>query len=80
MITAGPVIGTLAEVAAEGRVDLRGVVDRTQMSEVFRQWRENPRSAWKVPIVGSFLAPPTFAASLHAATRPRALTTSCTPR
>ena len=55
VITAGPVIGTLAEVAAEGRVDLRGVVDRTQMTEVFRQWRENPRSAWKVPIVGSFL-------------------------
>ena len=32
VITAGPVIGTLAEVAAEGRVDLRGVVDRTQMT------------------------------------------------
>jgi phosphatidylserine/phosphatidylglycerophosphate/cardiolipin synthase-like enzyme len=55
VITAGPVIGTLAEVAAEGRVDVRGVVDRTQMTEVFRQWRENPRSAWKVPIVGSIL-------------------------
>ena len=27
IILAGPVIGTLAEVAAEGRCDLRGVVD-----------------------------------------------------
>ena len=53
VITAGPVIGTLAEVAAEARVDLRGVVDRTQMTEVFRQWRSNPRSAWKVPILAA---------------------------
>jgi phosphatidylserine/phosphatidylglycerophosphate/cardiolipin synthase-like enzyme len=53
VITAGPVIGTLAEVAAEARVDVRGVVDRTQMTEVFRQWRSNPRSAWKVPIAAS---------------------------
>jgi len=56
VITAGPVIGTLAEVAAERRVDLRGVVDRTQMSEVFHQWRTNGRSAWKIPIVASVFA------------------------
>jgi phosphatidylserine/phosphatidylglycerophosphate/cardiolipin synthase-like enzyme len=55
VITAGPVIGTLAEVAAEARVDVRGVVDATQMAQVFRQWGENPRSRWKIPIVGSIL-------------------------
>ncbi len=55
VITAGPVLGTLAQVAAEARVDLRGVVDRTQMEQVVYQWRTNGRSAWKVPILGSVL-------------------------
>jgi phosphatidylserine/phosphatidylglycerophosphate/cardiolipin synthase-like enzyme len=55
VLTAGPVIGTLAEVAAEGRVDLRGVVDRTQLLQVFQQWRDNGRSAWKIPILASVL-------------------------
>jgi phosphatidylserine/phosphatidylglycerophosphate/cardiolipin synthase-like enzyme len=55
VLTAGPVIGTLAEVAAEARVDLRGVVDRTQLEQVFQQWRDNGRSAWKIPILASVL-------------------------
>ena len=55
VITAGPILGTLAEVAAEQRVDLRGVVDRTQLEEVFHQWRSNGRSAWKIPILASVL-------------------------
>jgi phosphatidylserine/phosphatidylglycerophosphate/cardiolipin synthase-like enzyme len=56
VITAGPVLGTLAEVAAEARVDLRGVVDRTQMEGVVYQWRTNGRSAWKIPILASVLS------------------------
>jgi phosphatidylserine/phosphatidylglycerophosphate/cardiolipin synthase-like enzyme len=55
VLTAGPVIGTLAQVAAEARVDLRGVVDRTQLEQVFQQWRDNGRSAWKIPILASVL-------------------------
>jgi phosphatidylserine/phosphatidylglycerophosphate/cardiolipin synthase-like enzyme len=55
VLTAGPVIGTLAQVAAEARVDLRGVVDRTQLEQVFQQWRANGRSAWKIPILASVL-------------------------
>jgi phosphatidylserine/phosphatidylglycerophosphate/cardiolipin synthase-like enzyme len=55
VITAGPVLGTLAEVAAERRVDLRGVVDRTQMEQVAYQWRTNGHSAWKIPILASVL-------------------------
>jgi phosphatidylserine/phosphatidylglycerophosphate/cardiolipin synthase-like enzyme len=53
VITAGPILGTLAQVAADARTDLRGVVDRPQMEQVFRQWRGNPRSSWKVPILAS---------------------------
>jgi phosphatidylserine/phosphatidylglycerophosphate/cardiolipin synthase-like enzyme len=56
VITAGPVLGTLAEMAAERRVDLRGVVDRTQMEGVVYQWRTNGHSAWKVPILASVFA------------------------
>jgi phosphatidylserine/phosphatidylglycerophosphate/cardiolipin synthase-like enzyme len=56
VITAGPVLGTLAEVAAEARVDVRGVVDRTQMEGVVYQWRTNGRSAWKIPILASVLS------------------------
>jgi phosphatidylserine/phosphatidylglycerophosphate/cardiolipin synthase-like enzyme len=55
VITAGAVLGTLAEVAAERRVDVRGVVDRTQMDQVVFQWRTNGQSAWKVPILASVL-------------------------
>ena len=55
VITAGPVLGTLAEMAAERRVDLRGVVDRTQMDQVVYQWRTNGHSAWKIPILAAVL-------------------------
>ena len=36
-------------------MDLRGVVDRTQLDQVFHQWRTNGRSAWKIPILASVL-------------------------
>jgi phosphatidylserine/phosphatidylglycerophosphate/cardiolipin synthase-like enzyme len=55
VITAGPILGTLAELAAEARIDLRGLVDRTQMEQVVHQWRTNGRSAWKIPIMASVL-------------------------
>ena len=56
VITAGAVLGTLAEAAAEQRVDIKGVVDRTQMEQVVYQWRTNGHSAWKIPIFGSVVA------------------------
>ena len=55
VITAGPILGTLAQEAGEGRLDLAGVVDGPQTSQVFRQWGENPRSAWKVPLLATIL-------------------------
>ncbi len=51
VITAGPIIGTLAQEVAEGRLDLAGVVDATQLRQVFGQWRSNPASAWKAPLL-----------------------------
>ena len=49
VITSGPILGTLAEVAADGRVDLAGVVDATQIAEVFGQWELNGNNTWKTP-------------------------------
>ena len=46
------------------RVDLRGVVDRTQMDQVVYQWRTNGHSAWKVPILASVLANADFKGKL----------------
>ena len=81
VITAGPVIGTLAEVAAEARVDLRGVVDATQMAQVFQQWREQPALGLEGPDPRvDPRARRLQREALHAATRRRASTTSCTRR
>jgi phosphatidylserine/phosphatidylglycerophosphate/cardiolipin synthase-like enzyme len=49
VITSGPILGTLAELAADGHVDLAGVVDRTQILEVLHQWHVNGNATWKLP-------------------------------
>jgi phosphatidylserine/phosphatidylglycerophosphate/cardiolipin synthase-like enzyme len=51
VLTAGPILGTLCEVLAEGRVDVAGVCDATQIHQVFRQWESNGHSAWKTPLL-----------------------------
>ena len=51
LVTAGPILAALNEVIAEERVDIRGVCDATQTRQVFRQWAQNPRSAWKGPLL-----------------------------
>jgi phosphatidylserine/phosphatidylglycerophosphate/cardiolipin synthase-like enzyme len=55
VISSGPILGTLAEVATDGRVDLAGVVDRTQVLEVLRQWHLNGNAAWKEPLLRTAL-------------------------
>ena len=49
VITSAPILGTLAEVAADGKIDLAGVVDSTQIDEVLGQWRANGNVTWKMP-------------------------------
>jgi phosphatidylserine/phosphatidylglycerophosphate/cardiolipin synthase-like enzyme len=51
VLTSGPILGTLVEVVNEGRCDLAGVVDDTQVDEVFHQWRTNGVSEWKIPLL-----------------------------
>ena len=60
VISSGPILGTLAEVAADGKVDLAGVVDATQIAEVLEQWRRNGNMSWKGPSLRFLLERPTF--------------------
>jgi phosphatidylserine/phosphatidylglycerophosphate/cardiolipin synthase-like enzyme len=47
VITSGPILGTVCEVLADGRVDVAGVYDRTQMAEALSQWGESGVATWK---------------------------------
>jgi phosphatidylserine/phosphatidylglycerophosphate/cardiolipin synthase-like enzyme len=51
VLTSGPILGTLVEVVNEGRCDLGGVIDDTQVDQVFGQWRTNGVSEWKIPLL-----------------------------
>jgi len=55
IITTGPVLGSLAQVIGDGSVDVAGCVDATQVREVIHQWKANPRSAWKLPLLEHIL-------------------------
>jgi phosphatidylserine/phosphatidylglycerophosphate/cardiolipin synthase-like enzyme len=48
VLTAGPILGTLAELAARRAFDLAGAYDLTQMEEVMAQWRQVPANHWKI--------------------------------
>ena len=61
VLSSGPILGTLAEVAMDGKVDLAGVVDRTQVKEVIRQWRMNGNAPWKEPLLRTALTRAPFA-------------------
>jgi len=56
LLTAGPILGTLAEVVEEERADVAGICDATQVAQVFQQWERNPRSRWKGPLLQRCLA------------------------
>ena len=56
VISSGPILGTLAQVATDGKVDLAGVVDQTQVREVLHQWELNGNSSWKEPLLRTTLA------------------------
>jgi len=51
VLSSGPILATLVEVVNESRCDLAGVVDDTQVDEVFHQWKTNGVSAWKIPLL-----------------------------
>lgn len=80
VLTAAAVLGTLAEVLAEGRVDVRGVSDGSQVANVFHQWRGNPASQWKGRCWRRCSPAPSGRASRPRRTRRTPSTTTCTRR
>ena len=61
VISSGPILGTLAEVCSDGKVDVAGVVDDTQVDGVLYQWWLNGNASWKVPTLRRFLEAARFA-------------------
>jgi phosphatidylserine/phosphatidylglycerophosphate/cardiolipin synthase-like enzyme len=55
VITSAPVLATLAQRIADGRGDIAGCVDATQVEDVFRQWRAQGTVAWKIPLLEQVL-------------------------
>jgi len=58
VITTGPVLGTLAQVIADGKLDIAGCVDATQIREVVHQWTTNRNVSWKLPLLRAVMAGP----------------------
>lgn len=56
LINSGTLIGALTDLIRARRVKVDGVFDRTQMEDVFRQWRSVPQNHWKVPSVHDLIA------------------------
>jgi phosphatidylserine/phosphatidylglycerophosphate/cardiolipin synthase-like enzyme len=61
VLSSGPILGTLAEVCSDGKVDVAGVVDDTQVDGVLYQWGLNGNASWKVPALRRFLESARFA-------------------
>jgi phosphatidylserine/phosphatidylglycerophosphate/cardiolipin synthase-like enzyme len=58
VITAAPVLGTLAQLVSEGKLDIAGCVDAPQVRGVIYQWGQNGNAAWKLPLLQRVLAAP----------------------
>lgn len=56
LLNSGTLINALVDVQRAGRVAISGIYDRTQMSEVYYQWREVPSNHWKVAALQDFIA------------------------
>ena len=73
VLTAGPILGTLVEVVNEHRCDIAGVVDETQVDEVFHQWATNGVSAWKIPLLRAILTGAPFSGKPSTRWAPRSV-------
>jgi phosphatidylserine/phosphatidylglycerophosphate/cardiolipin synthase-like enzyme len=60
VITSGPILGTLAELCEQGKIDISGVYDATQMDEVQRQWGGQATASWKIGAFHSVVAAARF--------------------
>jgi len=58
VLTAAPVLATLAQIASEKKLDLAGCLDRSQIEGVIHDWHENGNVAWKLPLLERVLTAP----------------------
>jgi phosphatidylserine/phosphatidylglycerophosphate/cardiolipin synthase-like enzyme len=58
VLTAAPVISTLAQRISEGDLDVAGCIDATQINGVFYDWHRDGNAAWKIPILERVLEAP----------------------
>ena len=61
VITAAPVLATLAQVIADGKVDVAGAVDMPQVEDVQRQWGPNGVASLEAPALLDVIASGRFA-------------------
>ncbi len=64
VLTSGPILATLVEIVNEGRCDVAGVVDDTQVDQVFHQWKTNGVSEWKIPLLRTVLEKAAFSGKI----------------
>jgi phosphatidylserine/phosphatidylglycerophosphate/cardiolipin synthase-like enzyme len=48
LINSGTLIAELRNLLRQGKVKVDGIYDRTQMTDVYRQWQEVPQNRWKI--------------------------------
>jgi phosphatidylserine/phosphatidylglycerophosphate/cardiolipin synthase-like enzyme len=70
VLTSGPILATLVEVVNERRCDVAGVVDDTQVDQVFGQWGTNGVSEWKIPLLRRILEGAAFSGKTTTPWRP----------
>jgi phosphatidylserine/phosphatidylglycerophosphate/cardiolipin synthase-like enzyme len=56
VISTSSVLATLAQVVSDGKVDIAGCVDATQVAEVVEQWHANGNVEWKLPLLRQVLS------------------------
>lgn len=56
LLNSGTLINALTNVLREKRAAVSGIYDRTQMTEVYRQWQVVPSNRWKIPALQDIIA------------------------
>jgi phosphatidylserine/phosphatidylglycerophosphate/cardiolipin synthase-like enzyme len=56
LINSGTLINALTGLLQSGKVKVDGIYDRTQMTDVYRQWQEVPQNRWKIPALQNIIA------------------------
>ena len=73
MLSSGPILATLVEALNEKRSSIAGVIDDTQVDEVFSQWQTNGVSAWKIPLLRRVLEEGEFSGKVSTQWTPSSL-------